>query len=88
VVVGGKKSVRAKVWVVMNVFHNRPGDGYTVVGAGASTDFVQDEQRAGRGMMEDICGFDHLDHKGRLPGMDFILCTDAGENAVDQPDLR
>ena len=39
-------------------------------------------------MIENIGGFDHLNHEGRLTGVDFILGADAGENAVHQADAR
>src|SRR5512133_3989317 len=37
-------------------------------------------------MIEDVGGFDHFDHKGGLPGMNFILCADASEDAVHNSD--
>ena len=34
--------------------------------------------------MQNIGGLDHFHHEGRVPGMDFILCADAREDAVHQ----
>jgi len=38
-------------------------------------------------MVQDIGGLDHLHHEGGLPGVDFILCPDAREDAIYQPDV-
>ena len=38
--------------------------------------------------MQNIRRLDHLDHERGLPGMNFILCADAGENTVYQSDPR
>ena len=40
-----------------------------------------------RGVVEDFGRFDHFDHEGGAPGMQFIMRPDAGENAVDQADF-
>jgi hypothetical protein len=72
--------------VVVDVLDHRPGDRDAVVGAGAAPDLVQDQQAALGGVVQDVGRLDHLDHKGRLPGVDLVLRADAGEDAVDQPD--
>ncbi len=37
-------------------------------------------------MMQDGGGLDHFDHKGALARCQVILRSDAGENAIHQPD--
>ncbi len=88
VVVGGKQGARAQARVVVDVFDHRPGDRQAVVGARAAPDFVQHQQRARGGVVEDVRCLDHLHHKGRLPGVDLVLGADARENAVHQADAR
>ena len=41
----------------------RPGDAQSVKGAGAATDFVHEDQTALGGIVENIGGFGHFDHK-------------------------
>ncbi len=38
-------------------------------------------------MVQDVGRLDHLDHEGALAGGQLVLRADAGEDAVDQPDL-
>jgi hypothetical protein len=38
--------------------------------------------------MQDVAGFAHLDHEGRLPAREIVTGTDAGEDAVDRADHR
>src|SRR5450432_4846922 len=39
----------------VDVFHNGPGDGQAIVGRGAAADFIQQDERAWRGGVEDRC---------------------------------
>ena len=88
VVVGSEEGAGAQFWMVVDVLDDGPGDGETVVGAGATADLVEHQQAAVGGVVEDVGRFDHLHHKGRLPAVDLIRCADAGEDAVDDADLR
>src|SRR5512142_2744034 len=74
--------------MVMNVFDHSPSDREPVVGGCTATDLIQDEERARGGVMQNVCGFDHLHHEGGLPRVDLILGANAGEDAIYQPNLR
>jgi hypothetical protein len=65
-----------------------PGERQTVKGACASTDFVEQHQAVGRGVVQDIGGFGHLDHKGGAATGQVIGGANAGENPVDRPKPR
>ena len=84
-VVGGKQGLATQPRVVVQVLDDRPGDGKAVISAGAPADLVQDYQGPGRGLIEDGCGFQHLDHEGRLAGGQVVLEPHPGEDAVHQP---
>ncbi len=85
---GGDKGPRTQPWMAVNELDHSPGDGKPVVGAGASPDLVEDHQAAWRGVMEQVGCLQHLDHEGRLPGMNHVLGADAGEDSVDHSDSR
>ena len=85
-VVGGKKGTRSRH--VMQMFNDGPGNGYTIMRARASTNFIEDNQAVLGCMMEYRRGLFHLDHKSAFPRSDVILGTHTGKNAIDQSDAR
>src|SRR5664280_3449364 len=86
-VMSRKKGLRTKLWVIMDVFDNCPCDGNPIVSTCATTDFIQDEQASGCGMVKNVCNFNHFHHKCGLPGMNFILGTNARKNTIHHPCL-
>ena len=52
--------------VLVDVLHNRPGDGYAVVGARAAPQLVEEYQTALGEVIEDRRGFVHLHHERGL----------------------
>ena len=86
VIVGGEEGLAAQFGDIVDVLDDRPGDGQTVVGAGAAADFVEDDKAAGSGVIEDVGRLEHLDHEGALAAGDVVLGADAGEDAIDQSD--
>lgn len=70
------------------VFGNGPGDGDAVVGAGATTNFVEEDEGTGCGVVEDVGRFGHFNHEGRLATREIIAGADAGEDFVDEADAR
>src|SRR5205085_3336759 len=64
VVVGCEESLRAQARVVVYVFEDGAGDGEAVVGRGAAPEFVQEDERARRGVMKYVRRLDHLGHEG------------------------
>ena len=61
--VGGEQRPAA-VDLVQMLDHG-PGEREAVIGGGAASDLVQDHEAARAGEIQDPCGLDHLDHKGR-----------------------
>ncbi len=52
----------------------------------AASDFVEDDQSAAAGLVEDGGGFDHFDHEGRTAARKIVGRTHAAEEAVDNAD--
>ena len=52
--------------------------------AGSTANLIENNQATFGGLVEDCCGFGHLDHKGRASGMELIRSSDAGKDPVDQ----
>src|SRR3954452_2618696 len=50
----------------VDVLKHRPRDGQAIIGRGAATNFVQYEQRALCGLVQNRRRLDHLGHEGRL----------------------
>ena len=67
----------------MQVFAHAPRDRHTVVGARATTDFVQQHQRAPRRGMQNSARFTHLHHKRGLSAHQIVAGANASEQAVD-----
>src|SRR5260370_22547009 len=62
VIVRGEK--HAATDLVVQILGNGPSQTHAVVGAGAAADLIEDHQAAVGGVVEDVGGFGHLDHKG------------------------
>ena len=74
--------------VIMQVLGDAPGDAEAVEGARAAADLVEDDEAALGGVVENERGLVHLDHEGALAACDVVAGADAGEDAIDEPDLR
>ncbi len=86
VVMGSEEGFGPQPWMVVDVLDDGPGNGDAVVGAGSTTDLIEDEQAAGTGVIEDVGRFYHLHHEGALTSADLVLGTDTSEDAIHQPD--
>src|SRR5919107_1373476 len=81
VVVGGEE--REGLHVVVQVLGDGPGEAHPVVGRGAASYLVQDDQRAFGRAVQNACRFGHLHHEGRLTTRQPVLGPDPREDAVD-----
>ena len=84
----GKKRLGTEELRVADMLHHRPGNAQPVVGACAAPDFIQDQQRVGGGVAQNICNLIHLHHKRTLPAGKIIRRSHTCENAVHDTDLR
>ena len=66
----------------------RPGQAQAVEGARAAANFIQDNQAARGGVVQDVRRLAHLHHEGGLPARQIVAGADARENAVDQINAR
>ena len=85
VVVGGEEG--AAGGDVMKMLGHAPSDGEAVEGRGAPADFVEDDEAAVGRVVENGGGFVHFDHEGGLSAREVVGRANAGEDAVDDPDL-
>ena len=58
-------------------------DGNTVVGGGATAEFVEDDEGAGGSRGEDLFRFGEFDEEGGLGGEDIVVCAKTRHDAVD-----
>ena len=82
----GKKGARVNLAVLVQVFDNGPGNAQAVEGASATAEFVDEEQAAAGGVVEDIGGLVHLHHKGALAAGEVVGRAHTGEDAIDDAD--
>src|SRR5437588_5874990 len=68
----------------MQVFDDGTRNGEAIIGTGASTNFIQDNQTMPGSMVDDGGGLFHFHHEGAFPRGDIILGTYARKNAIDQ----
>ena len=73
---------------IAEILHHGPGDGQTVKGTGATADLIQDQQRPGGGIPENVGHLVHFHHKGGLPAGQVVGCAHSGENPVADGDVR
>src|ERR1700730_13495308 len=86
VIMGGKERQRAKLRCIVEIFEDRLRDAHAVVGAGAATDLVENEQAARRGVSEDVRRLHHFNHEGRQPAGQLIVSADPGEDPIAKAD--
>ena len=83
----GEEGFRTTVGIVVQVFDDRPGDGDTVIGAGAASELVEEDERTRSEGVEDAGGFLHFDHKGRFASRDIVRSSDTGEDAIGKSEV-
>ncbi len=84
VVMRGKQSAQAATRAPGQFFHYCPGQGHTVVCAGSTPDFIQNDQAAPGGLAQNARGFHHFHHEGALALSQIVRSAHAGEKAIHQ----
>ena len=79
---------RAAADLVVDVFDDRPGQRHAIVGARAASDLVEDHEAAVRGRIQNARRLGHLDHERTSPPRQLVAGTDAGKDAIGDPDGR
>ena len=74
--------------LVVQMFDDGPCQAQAVECARAAADFIQDDQAARGGVVEDVRRLAHFHHERRLAAGEVVAGADAGEDAVDQIDSR
>jgi len=72
--------------LVVQIRRNAAGQCQPVESRGAAPDLVHQHQRMGRGGMQNLRGFEHFEHEGRLRIGHVVGRADAGVNRVDRPE--
>ena len=72
----------------MQVLGDRPGQREPVERAGPPPDFVEQEQRPRRRLVENPRALRHLHHEGALPARQIVRRADAREQPIDEADAR
>ena len=83
-IVGGKQGLCPQPGIAMDILSHGSGDGKPIIGAGAPPNLIKDEQRARRGIIQDIGRLHHLHHKGGLTRRQVFPGTNPGKDTVDQ----
>ncbi len=86
VIVRGEKRLRADL--VMEMFYDRPRETEAIERARSTADFIQYDEAARRGVVENIGGLAHFHHEGALAARKIIARANAGENAVHEVNAR
>ena len=85
VVMGGEQRLGAALRVLVQELGDGPRDADAVVRARAPADFIEQDERAVRQVVQDGRGFVHLHHERRFAGTEVIRGAHAGEDLVDEP---
>ena len=79
-VMGSKE--RLGVHLVPDMLNDSPGNAHAIVGAGAATDFIEDNEAASGCILKYVGYLIHLHHEGTLTAGQIVTGSDAGEDAV------
>ena len=63
----------------VQMLDGRPRDGQPIISRRPASDFIQNNKCARPRLIQNRGGFDHLDHKGRLPARQIVGGPDAAE---------
>ena len=74
--------------VTMDVLDHGPGEREAVISGGPAADFVQHDQAARRGGVQDHRGLGHLHHERGTAAREIIRRADAREHAIDDRNQR
>src|SRR5690606_27189872 len=69
--------------VAEQAMRDGPGQGQTIIGGGAATNFIHQHQAVGGSTGQNGSCFGHFHHEGRAATGQIIRCTDTGKDAVD-----
>ena len=83
-VMSGKQRLGSNL--IMQMLDNGPRQAQPIESAGAAPDFVQHNQAAVRGVIENVGGLTHLDHERRLTARQVVTGANAGKNPVHEVD--
>ena len=86
-IVGGKEGLDAARIFFRQLFNHGPGNGQAVVSGCTPPDFIEDDEAPVRGVVQDIGGFVHLDHEGRLAAAQVVHGPDPGKDPVHDAGL-
>ena len=53
-----------------------------------AANFIEEDERAGGRIIEDVRGLCHFDHKGRLAAGEIIACANARKEFIHKADVR
>ena len=84
----GKKRTGLCLGMLMQVFHNSPGNTDTIVGGSAAPQLIEEHQRLRSNVVQDIRRLSHLHHKRGFTQRNVIRCPYPCENLVHQTDSR
>src|SRR5688572_19091218 len=87
-IMSGEERSCPEMLPVMDELGNRPGDAQAIVGARTASNFIQKNQAAMAGRIEDVCGLQHFHHKGALTGSKIVGGPHPGKDSVHEPDMR
>ena len=84
VIMSGKEGASLRLLVLMQIFHDSPGDGNAIVGGCSTTQLIEKYQRAGRHIVQNVGSLRHLHHKGRFTQRDVVAGSHTGEDLIYQ----
>ena len=87
-VVRGEERARFGARMFVDILHNGPRNGNTVVSRSTAPQFVEEHQTAGRKVVQYVRRLVHLHHKRRLAYGDVIAGSHTGKYLVHQTDMR
>ena len=83
-IVGSKERTCLRLLMFVQIFHDSPGNGNTIVGRSTSSQLIKEHQRARRNVVQDVCCLGHLYHEGRFAERYIVACTYTCKDFIHQ----
>lgn len=64
------------------ILENRPSQSQSVVGRCSASQFIENDETLSTRIIDNICNFNHLSHKGRLIFRDHVTTSDTSKDSI------
>ena len=87
-IMSGKQRTCLGFRMLVNMLHNSPSNGNTIISGGSPSQLIKQHQTTAREVVQNICRLIHFNHKGRFAHRNVIAGSHTGEYFIHHTDPR